>query len=275
MIGLFVREDKNKIIDGCFGAIREGLQALGVDYFVEYERDYRPCEVAVVFSMFKEATKSFARRDIYNKQEELGHRLLVLERGFINRDVYHSVGWNAINGAADFQNKDMPSDRFEELNVKIKDWREDGSHIVLCSQVPWDVNVQYSHHVMWCNEIVMALRGLTNREIVFRPHPTKPQAVPPPHGTTVSFKPFMEDLKDAWAVVCYNSNSAVEAIMEGVPAFVSNNTCMAWPIANKKLSDIERPILHKRQQWANDLSYAQWTYEEIKQGLPLRHLGVV
>ena len=41
---------------------------------------------------------------------------------------------------------------------------------------------------------------------------------------------------------------------------------------NKKLENIEKPILFERQKWLNDYAHTEWTLEEISQGIPLKRL---
>ena len=70
----------------------------------------------------------------------------------------------------------------------------------------------------------------------------------------------------------FRSNSGVEALLEGIPVFAFDDGSMAWSVCNRSLTDIESPSLPDRTQWLNDLSYAQWTLGEMKEGLAWRHL---
>jgi hypothetical protein len=57
---------------------------------------------------------------------------------------------------------------------------------------------------------------------------------------------------------------------------------MVYNIANHDLNllegfnDIVSPIYNVDEfvQWQNDISYTQWTLDEISQGLPQTHLGI-
>jgi len=73
-------------------------------------------------------------------------------------------------------------------------------------------------------------------------------------------------------VVTFNSNSGVEALLQGVPVLAFDEGSMVWSLCNRSLSDIESPSLPDRAQWLNDLSYAQWTLAEMKEGLAWKHL---
>jgi hypothetical protein len=217
-------------------------------------------DVAVIYGIHKPKAP-FGKKQIIEGQERRGRRWIVLERGYLRRDRYYAAGWGGLNGRADFCNRGMPGDRFEALGLEI----------VLCGQVPTDASVQHLDHEAWLAETARALAQATSRPIVYRPHPLGPgQPVP---GTTPSRdRSFEEALDGAWACVTFSSNAAVEAALAGVPVFACDEGSMALPIASRDLSEIERPALPDREQWAFDLAYAQWTLEEFANGSCWRHL---
>ena len=49
---------------------------------------------------------------------------------------------------------------------------------------------------------------------------------------------------------------------------------MAWDVTNHDLSEINNPKTFDREQWLNNLAYTQWNLEEVRRGLPLKHLGI-
>lgn len=244
--------------------------------------EYQPSDVAVVFGVFKKMVPvSVHRGKVIAKQKEHGLKTVILETGYINRgdgDEHHyAAGFDGLNGRADFRNKGMPADR---RLVELKPWREGQNYwngtswamrpIVVCGQVPWDASVDWTDHEDWLVSVVRAINLNTDRTVVFRPHP-KCQ-IPPIPGSEYSTKPIAEDLKNAWACVTFNSNSAVEAAIQGIPVFAFDEGSMVWPIANKRLDKIETPEMPDREQWLNDLSYAQWTMQEMREGKAWQHL---
>jgi hypothetical protein len=237
--------------------------------------EYAPSEVAVIFGVHKSKVPiSWPRGQIFQRQRAKNLDVVVLETGYINRgdgeNHHYAAGFNGLNGRADFRNQGMPSDRLELLNVELKPWREKGEHIVLCGQVPWDASVDHTDHREWLASIASQLRGHTNREIRFRPHPKGPQFQI--QGCTLSNAPITEDMKGAHAVVAFNSNSGVEAVIDGIPVFAFDKGSMALPVANTKAEEIESPAIPDRSQWLNNLAYAQWTLEELGSGRAWKHL---
>lgn len=244
-------------------------------------QDHSPSDIAVVFGVRKKAVPySNYRGDVIDRQKANGKRTIVLETGYINRgdeeNNHYAVGFDGLNGRADFNNYDSPSDRWEKLGVKLKPWKQ-GSKIVVCGQIPWDAAVDHTDHVKWLRETILSIHERTEREIVFRPHPKfrNPELISAVDVAKVcehSFRPILEDLQDAWAVVTFNSNSGVEAAIEGIPVFVDDAGSMAFPVANRNLLYIDNPKKPEREQWAHNLAYTQWTLDEMRSGEAWNHL---
>jgi hypothetical protein len=88
----------------------------------------------------------------------------------------------------------------------------------------------------------------------------------------VSTRPLAEDLAEAHAVVTFNSNTAVDALLNGIPVFAHDQGSMCWPVANKSLISVDVPNKPDRSQWLSDFAYAQWTPEEMRSGRAWQHL---
>jgi hypothetical protein len=172
------------------------------------------------------------------------------------------------------------------LNIGLKDYRTAGSHILLCLQRNggWsmgDYNVQ-----QWVLDTVVQLRKHTDRPIVIRPHPgdkaaqqyldpANPQCRIPYSGrlklSTNSL--LIDDLKNCWAAVNYNSSPVVGAAIEGYPIFVTDPIkSQCREIANTDLASIETPTLPDRQAWVNRLAMSHWSFDELMSGQCWHHM---
>lgn len=236
--------------------------------------EYEPSDVAVIFGVHKsKVRKSWPRGKVFRQQREKNLDVIVLETGYINRgdgeDHHYAAGFNGLNGRADFRNKDMGPERFEALGVQMRPYSL-GENIILCGQVPWDASVDHTDHKKWVFETAQRLKALTNRPIVFRPHPLG--KLPPIPGCGYSEKPLVEDLANAFAVVTFNSNAAVESLIFGKPVFAFDEGSMVWEIANRHLEDINAPMYAARQSWARDIAWAQWKPAEMAEGKTWQHL---
>ena len=78
---------------------------------------------------------------------------------------------------------------------------------------------------------------------------------------------FKATLERTWAVVNHSSNPAMEAVMRGIPVFVSESS-LCHDVGNIKLAEINTPAMPNRLTWTNQLAYTEWFEDEIEQGLP-------
>lgn len=157
-----------------------------------------------------------------------------------------------------WQNNAFPSDRRNRLNINFKSWRKDGRNIVV---IPLSKFVgQYmgvSPH-KWLQKTLRQLANNTDRNIIIKPKDED--------------QPLEEVLKDAYAVVAFNSNAAIDALVEGIPAFVTGPSA-AEPVSLFDLTQIEHPYYPDfRKEWANWLSYRQFTFEEMRNGTAWQHI---
>ena len=67
----------------------------------------------------------------------------------------------------------------------------------------------------------------------------------------------------AW-VVTYNSNSAVDAVLAGVPSVSCDVGSMAWDVTGHDVA--VKPPSPDRKEWAAKMAWAQWTDDEIESG---------
>jgi hypothetical protein len=238
-----------------------------------------PSDIAVVFGIRKEKVPiSYPRGEIIKRQMAAKRPVVVLETGYVKRgdgdDHYYAAGLNGLNGRADFRNRNMPGDRWAKLGVALQPWRTQGEHIVVCGQVPWDASVQHHDHMGWIRQTISRLSGYTGRRVIFRPHPLARNLNYGPliGADEISAKPLGEDLQGAHAVVTFNSNTGVDAVIAGVPIFTIDRGSMAWEVSDHDLSEIEKPNLYDREQWAHNLAYTQWTMAEMAGGWAWSHL---
>ena len=125
----------------------------------------------------------------------------------------------------------------------------------------------------------MEIRRYTNRPILVRPHPRNiisfdegkfynvKVRLPKRDFRTYDDTDFKATLEKTWAVVNHSSNPAMEAVIRGIPVFVSESS-LCHDVGNTGLADINKPAMPNRHNWANKLAYTEWFEDEIEQGLP-------
>lgn len=147
--------------------------------------------------------------------------------------------------------------RFQKLHLHIRDWRKSGSHILICPPGKTFANLSNFDVDKWTSNVINQLKQYTDRELRVRPKPLKDQRV----------KSLISDLNDCWAVVTHSSNSAVEALLNGVPVFCTD-VCASYHMGYSDLSKIESPKYpNDRLRWATVLASSQWTLDEFRSGL--------
>jgi hypothetical protein len=205
----------------------------------------------------------------------------VIEVGGIKRNTTWKVGINGINRSADFGPVNNDSQRAQQLGIELRPWSTDGEHILICLQhiksEQWKDMSALDQYVI---DTVKNIRQHTDRKIIVRPHPRCPLKNLPvldnvgyeiPKQIANTYDDFNLNFTNAWAVVSHSSNPGVHAVLNGIPAFVSEQS-LAYDVANTDFSTINSPKTPNRQQWLNDYTHTEWTIEEIAQGIPFSRL---
>lgn len=238
-------------------------------------RDYTKSDIAVIFGLVK---YSYVPTHYKNKilENHSGKNLIVIESGFTNRPDYYAIGFGGIHGDADFNvnNKSLKTKRFKKLGLKLQPWKKtkNVNNVLVCGQVPWDTNVQDIDYSMWCNRKIELISEL-GYNVKFRAHPRiHDHSV---YGISREFfdrkKHLISSLKWADCVVTYNSTSAIDAVIHGIPIMTYGTNAMALPLTSP-LMDFNRLKYPDRRDFFKKLSYSQWTRDEMRQGLPWKHL---
>lgn len=249
-------------------ALAEGIPGAIVRPVTKYE----PCDVAVVFGGVKKAFRpTWSKAPILERHQ--GRSLIMVESAFVRRGEYWAVGWGGTAGHADFNtDRPLPMDRVAQIGVPGKPWSHRNGPVVVCGQLPRDVQVQDVDHPAWCRQTVETLHK-AGHTVWFRPHPKIDS--PYDYGVPTEFHnsdSLADVLRVARAVVTWNSTTAVESVIWGVPTVALDRGSMAWPVTGHALHDLDcRPVM-ARKVWLAGLGYSQWTLDEMREGQPWRHL---
>jgi hypothetical protein len=99
-----------------------------------------------------------------------------------------------------------------------------------------------------------------------RPHP----------GNDAPKTPLSADLKGAHCVVIWSSSAGVKALIEGIPVVSHSPFWICKPASFDTLlaPDVLVPCLADAYRLGamNSLAWAQWSVNEIAEGIPFRHL---
>jgi len=200
----------------------------------------------------------------------------ILEAGYFrDRLAYYSLGIGGLNGRADFNNQDRPSDRWLMHGVPRQPWKDrgQGKYVLVIGQVPGDMATRGVNLQQWYDSIIDAIRLHTNLPIYYRAHPQALRSQPSNGKCLVMPNIDLKDaLADAAYVVTYNSNTGVEAAIAGVPVYTQDPGAMAWPIAAHTLESLFNFGFPDRSQWLYNLAYCQWSADELADGTAWGHI---
>ena len=238
-------------------------------------------DVNVIWSVLFNGRMS-PNKHIWSSCRKKNKPVIVLEVGGIKRGTTWKVGLNGINRDAEFGSNNMDSSRASEQGLLLKPWKSDGQFILICGQheksLQWENMPRMSK---WLMSIIDEIQSYTDLPIIFRSHPrcrleyieTQYKNVyrDDPRHIDGTYDDYNLNFNKAYAVVNWSSNPGPQAAIAGVPVFTGPSS-LAWPVANKSLSQINNPLKLDRQQWLNDYAWTEFTIEEIASGLPLNRL---
>lgn len=237
-------------------------------------------EIDVIWSVLWNG-RMLGNREIYYRSQQTNRPVIVLEVGGIQRGTTWKVGLNGINRGS-FSTDNLDTTRVNKLGLTLKPWQSFGNHILICGQ--HDRSLQWQHMPkpnQWIDEIIKTIRQHSSRRIIVRPHPRCPFTfVESRYNNVIKENPqlisgtyddYNLKFKDAHAVISWNSNPGIHAILNGVPAFVGSDS-LAHDVANHNLGDIETPKMPQRDSWLHEYAHTEWTLEEIASGQPLSRL---
>ena len=259
-----------------FAKFIQSLKDAGDEVIVNKEAN---ADVAVIGSVLWRGRMQ-GYKSVWERYRNAGKPVVVLEVGGLRRNVSFKIGINGINRDADFANQIFDDKRWPLFGHELRPWNPTGDLIVICGQ--HDTSHQWHglpRMEKWIEQQITEIRRHTNRPILVRPHPrniigfneTKFTNVkvrlPKRDYRTYDDTDFKATLGSTWAVVNHSSNPAMEAVMKGIPVFVSQSS-LCHDVGNTSLADINTPAMPNRLNWANKLAYTEWFEDEIEKGLP-------
>jgi len=263
-----------------FKAFIESLQNAGDEVYVNKSVN---ADVAVIWSVLWRGRMEKSRT-VWETYRSQNKPVVVLEVGGLRRNKSFKIGINGINRKADFANQDFDDKRWPLFKHTFKPWNPTGDMIVICGQ--HDASEQWKglpKMQQWVENQIQEIRKHTTRPILVRPHPRNnigfPKdkyknvkvRLPKRDFTTYDDTDFKATLSRTWAVVNHSSNPAMEAVINGIPVFVSEDS-LCHDVGNLGYADINTPAMPNRLKWANQLAYTEWFEEEIREGTPWKRI---
>lgn len=243
-------------------ALRAAMTRDGIRTVARRRNRPTPADIAVVWG--------WRQSRMHEPMLRSGRCVVVIERGFIQpRREWYSLAVNGFNGRGEFVPSGDNGARWEKhFAHHLKPWRDaDDGYALLIGQVPGDAALHGLDMVEWAQKTTTELVRLGHR-VVYRPHPKGP--TPCPRGAEPSTKSLDEDFAGASRVVVYNSTTAVELVLAGIPTVTMDIGSVAYPMAGH---DLGAPLIRPdRTKWCHDMAWRQWTLEELEDGAAWNHI---
>jgi len=211
-----------------------GLKVLGIDHIITDSR-IRVADNAILFGT-----------TFWRGIEGCDGNWLLVDRASWGDPEFVSLVWN---GHGRRGNHMVPDDRGGRDTPELQPWRT-GSRVVLCGQTE-TYSPNYAQLPDWYS---------VARATHFRSHPT---------GENPTGLPRAKDWSDCRLAVTLNSSVAVDAVIAGVPTVTMDEAAMAWDVTSHTPDEVITP---DRRPWLEWLSWTQWHWDEIRDGLPIAHL---
>lgn len=236
-------------------AFANGLAEHGI-YAEKYKSGDRPTDITlgVLWGVHNRAlTQHF-------KQNNIDY--VVLERGYIgDRTKWTSCGFNGLNGNADFVLQHADNKRLHLVRDYLQPARKkEGDYILIMGQIASDASVKWIGWNDWLQTKCDELKKDSDLPIYYRPHPLDHGPFIP-RGLEVKGGELQDAIDGAAGIVTLTSNTGVDAMLAGVPVVCDAPGSMIYGI------DITN-----RGQWLQNMSYCQWSIEEIESGETWSHL---
>ena len=231
---------------------------------------------------FRHALKKFAAKYSIPR--------LIVDTGFMKNgrktnslDGYFAVGLRGIKNDAQYFNEDSPPDRFEQLELEVPVLNIDTTknYILIYGQQEIGVSTQDMNILKWWEDIIVDIKQRwPHKDIIFRKHLNQKKM---PRGNYMEVDSVEEYIEDCLFSVACTTNACVESFLAGIPCYTDNERSIGYHV---RLEQIPNPrdvsifynpffkrieSYNNLKQWFYNLSYAQWTIDEIRQGLCWTH----
>ena len=232
------------------------------------------------------AETPYIGRVFFDNQSQHTDDEVCVRVGFGDVSTYHPNHFN-IKGQHTPERAEMLLDK---NRVKLEDWRTDGDHILIATQVPNDSSLRGIDIWASLQYDLIKLRQYTNRPIFITLHPeTKRgwgksrfdsasqhyanfQKVANMVGAQILTQDSKSLLQNCWAVICYSSGFSYDALIRGIPVITLSNRNFASSICSQFVEEIEQPKMGDRMQWLSNIAYCEWSINEIRNGKCREHL---
>lgn len=212
---------------------------------------------------------------------------IYVDNAYFGGSKWYRVTWDAEQLAPGVAGCPPRPGRVAACGGALAEWKAPaarGPAVLVAVQSPFWYERHGTTLAAWTGDILAAVRAATDRPVLLRVKPrfaaeTRSILAAVGLGAAVrSDQPesVATDLAHAWCVVTHTSAVAIEAVLAGIPAFVTH-PCAVMSVSSgarayraesptAHLAGIESPEMPDRDAWAERLAANQWCLSEIERG---------
>jgi hypothetical protein len=216
---------------------------------------------------------------VYEQYRESNKPVIIADVGALYRGETWKIALNHINNLGYYghtENLDM--DRPRKLGISLAVNLSRNPAVLIAAQHRHSLQLADQDHEAWIMKQVDAVRRVSDRPIVIRPHPRSPLYLAGLDKTvTVETPQKLMDTYDSFnmhfdyhAVINYSSGPGIQAAISGTRPIVGKHS-LAFPVATT-VADLDQPYLIDRDQWLVEICHTEYTLKEIEQGLWISRL---
>ena len=219
-----------------------GVGAAGDSAIAHRGMNAIPCDVAFIQGFVHDDGKSLPhlklRKDAIDLQKKNKKRSLICDSNLFlyadleNTKTYLRYSFDGVFPTTGFYfDRDIDPIRWRKisanLGISLKPYRSTGNHILLCLQRNGGWSMRGLPVMDWVNQTIHEIRKYSSRHIIVRAHPGDKKVasylkINHPNTSVSQNKRLLDDFKNAWATVVYNSSPSVASAIEGIPVFLTD-----------------------------------------------------
>ncbi len=216
---------------------------------------------------------------VYERYRALGKPVIIVDAGALYRGETWKIALNHINRLGYYghtENLDM--DRPKKLGISLALNLSRNPAILIAAQHRFSLQLANQNHEEWIMDQIEAIRAVSDRPIVIRPHPRSPLQIGTLNKTITIEKP--EKIADTYdnfdmhfdyhAVVNYCSGPGIQAAISGTRPVVGVYS-LAAPVS-VAITDLDKTYEVNRDQWLVEICHTEYTVKEIEKGTWLSRL---
>ena len=242
------------------------------------EQNGMEADAAVIWSALWSGRMAPNKR-VYEHYRAQNKPVIIVDVGALYRGKTWKIAVNHINRLGYYghtENLDM--DRPRKLKVSLAINLSKNPAILIAAQHRFSLQLANQNHEKWIMDQIEAIRAVSDRSIVVRPHPRSPLNIATLNQTITIEKPQkLADTYDSFdmhfdyhAVVNYCSGPGIQAAISGTRPIVGTYS-LALPVS-VNVADLDKPYDIDRDQWLVEICHTEYTLQEITQGLWIKRI---